>query len=356
MLVRNLQTKGDYEKAILEQDENIRLAIQNDQNIANARKKTKIGIVPLPTQQQKQTVEEAVTNEFNTKIDALNNLRSIFSEDKAKLFINGDENVPPMSTADMEYLNIFWDELKPELPSGLTVKYFRKTIKKITAGRRANYGFGTDRTKRQAVNTTDELRRTFPSRNVLDIAIKTLRDISRGDPEAGRKGDPAANPVLKEVALLKNFFPTTGDRVQLIPRLPPEKQQEYYERFQEVFSPWETNPKVWEKVLSATNDIVIRDLPTLYPDMTNFKQRVEQLYRDLRNERKDIEEPLVVPLEEGPTGPVVPVAPAPAPLLAPAQALVPAPAAEPEPEQPLIVPTLIRQPTYLTDIDRKSVV
>jgi len=69
MLVRNLQTKGDYEKAILEQDENIRLAIQNDQNIANARKKIKMGIVPLPTQQQKQTEEETVSNEFNSSME-----------------------------------------------------------------------------------------------------------------------------------------------------------------------------------------------------------------------------------------------------------------------------------------------
>ena len=346
MLVRNLQTKGDYEKSIIEQDENLRLSIQNDQNVANARKRFKEGLRPLPTQKQKQTEEETVSNDFNIKIDALNHLRSVFPEDRAKLFINGDENTAPMTTMDMEYLNIFWDEVKPtlEASSGMTVKFFRKAIAKITAGRRTNYGFATDRTKRDAVNTLPELRRTFPSRNVLDMAIKRLREMAREE--------PAATRLLKEVVLLKNKFPTTGDRDQLIPRLPPEKQQVYYERFQQVFSPWETNPRVWDKVLSETNEGILRDLPSLYPDMTNFKERVEQLYDDLQDERDAIvEEPVVIPLEEGPIeAPVVPVAAvAPVvPVAAPAVPINPfldpnAPVFAPVPaEQPLIVPKLVR--------------
>jgi len=189
MLVRNLQKKGDYQKSIISQDENLRLAIQNDKNIADARKKQKAGIVPEFTRKQNRISEQVLTDALEIKIVALNNLRSIFTEEQANKFVNGEGKTKALSQEDLEYLNIFWDDLKEGFKSkaGLSLKFFRDILKKSAAGRRANYGYYTGRTrpaKSLAINTTDELKTTFPRENLLNQALKIVVRIGQTIPEA----------------------------------------------------------------------------------------------------------------------------------------------------------------------------
>jgi len=281
MLVRNLQKKGDYQKSIISQEENLRLAIQNDKNIADARKKQKAGIVPEFTRKQNRISEQVLTDALEIKIVALNNLRSIFTEEQANKFVNGEGKTKALSQEDLEYLNIFWDDLKEGFKSkaGLSLKFFRDILKKSAAGRRANYGYYTGRTrpaKSLAINTTDELKTTFPRENLLNQALKIVVRIGQTIPEA--------KAIAEDLNLLKKYFPTSGDRQQKIPRLPFPKQQEYYQRFQQVFDGWETDPKEWEKVLMMNDREIVAQLPNLYPDMIDFEERVTKLYEDLKAE------------------------------------------------------------------------
>lgn len=145
MLVRNLKTKSDYEKSILSQEENLRLAIKNDQNISDARKKAKTGILPEPTQKMTRNTEQILTDKVDIQNKALQNLLTIYEPVKANEFLNGKGKVPPLSQDYLEYLNIFWEDIKKELltKTGLTLAYFRRILKQSYAGRRSNYGFST---------------------------------------------------------------------------------------------------------------------------------------------------------------------------------------------------------------------
>ena len=83
MLVRNLQKVGDYRKSILAQDENLRLAIQNDKNVSDAVKKAQKGIKPSLSEKQNRIPEQVLTDALEIKTVAMNNLRSIFTEEQA---------------------------------------------------------------------------------------------------------------------------------------------------------------------------------------------------------------------------------------------------------------------------------
>lgn len=339
MLVRNLQKRGDYQKSILAQDENLRLAIQNDQNVAEARKKAKLGIIPEQTRRQNRISEQILTDALEIKAVAMNNLRSIFSEEQSNKFLNGDGKTKPLTQDDMEYLNIFWEDLKPQLQNktGLTLSFFRSIIQKAYAGRRANYGFYTGRTrgaKSLVINTPDELTTTFPRENVLTLAIDRLQKLALVD--------PAAKLALKEIALLKEYFPTAGDRFKMLPSLTPEKQQDYYKRFQDVFEGFEPNMEEWVRVLEMDDKAFAKEVRFLLPDMEGFKDKATQLYADLLAERKAANP---VPVE--PAVPVVPetvpVAEAEAPV-APVAPVDVIPRPKIKAKKPFIVPEIPKEP------------
>jgi hypothetical protein len=217
----------------------------------------------------------------------LNNLRTIFTEEQANQFVNGDGKTKALSQEELEYLNIFWQDLKLELQTktGLTLKFFRDILKKSSAGRRANYGYYTGRTqpaKSLAINTPEELGATFPRENLLNQALKIVVRIGQTIPEA--------RALAEDLRLLKKYFPSSGDRLKRMPDLPADKQQEYYKRFQEVFDGWETDPTKWEKVLMLNDKELIAQLPNLLPDMEGFEERVTKLYDDLKAEPDEVRE------------------------------------------------------------------
>jgi hypothetical protein len=89
MLIRNLRTPQDLTKAIMTQDELLKIAIANDANIANARRAYKMGEpAPLPTEDQR-TKEELIQDEALQIKDAQRNLQDLgFKFDEASAIIN----------------------------------------------------------------------------------------------------------------------------------------------------------------------------------------------------------------------------------------------------------------------------
>jgi len=290
MLVRNLQKNGDYQKSILSQDENLRLAIQNDQNIADAVKKAKAGIRPDLTAKQNRIPEQVLTDVIEIKEKAMNNLRSIFTEEQAKKFLNGDRQTPPLTQEDLEYLNIFWEDLKPVLLSktGLTLKFFRDIIKKSTAGRRANYGFYTGRTtpaKSLVINTTEELLKTVPPIDMLRAANKRASSIGQTLPEGAT--------LSKDLSKLVRHFPTGGDkRLLKLEQLPPQDKMDFYKRFQDIFQGYDPDVEKWKKANMKDDMDFVNDIRNLIPDVTNFERDILQLYADLMTAREAITLPV----------------------------------------------------------------
>lgn len=336
MLVRNLKTKSDYEKSILSQEENLRLAIKNDQQISDARKKARTGILPEPTQKMTRNTEQILTDRIDIQNKALQNLLSIYEPTKANEFLNGKGKVLPLTPEQLEYLNIFWEDIKKELltKTGLTLAFFRRILKQSYAGRRSNYGFSTTRSgQTKVINTPEELSRIVPRVKYIDLAIQTAKPIAVARPEL----EPTVKEVVKELAILKKLVPVPGD-FQKLTRLPPPKQAEYYQRFQEVFDGLATEEEEWDKVMGLDDESFLKIVRTLYPDSLDFKQQGTKLYKDLRAEPDAVVDVVV---DEGLAAAEIeaeepePAAPEPEPVAQPAEEPV-APklpeSEEPEPE------------------------
>lgn len=124
MLVRNLRKLGDYERAILSQDENLRMAIANDRNVSVAKAQARQGMLPETTAQQKMSKEEELTDIVTIKAKAQENLLSLYSKELVATFM------ARLTKEQMTYLNVYWNDLKPVFKNktGLTKTYFDRIL------------------------------------------------------------------------------------------------------------------------------------------------------------------------------------------------------------------------------------
>lgn len=77
LLIRNLRTRKDYKKAVLAQDELLRIATANDANISAARKSAARGEIPPLTQQQDRDPTEIQADTAKQEGDVIKNLQSL---------------------------------------------------------------------------------------------------------------------------------------------------------------------------------------------------------------------------------------------------------------------------------------
>lgn len=124
MLVRNLRKAGDYERAILSQDENLRMAIANDRNVAQAKAQARQGMVPELTRDQQRSKEEELTDAIAIQAKAQENLLSLYSKELVAKYLQG------LTIDQLTYLNVYWNDLKPVFKNktGLTKTYFDRIL------------------------------------------------------------------------------------------------------------------------------------------------------------------------------------------------------------------------------------
>jgi hypothetical protein len=124
MLVRNLRKSGDYQRAVLSQDENLRMAIANDRNIAQAKAQARMGMMPELTPQQQKSKEEQLTDMIAIRAKAQENLLTLYPKETVVQFMEG------LSNDNMTYLNVYWNDLKPVFKNktGLTKTYFDRIL------------------------------------------------------------------------------------------------------------------------------------------------------------------------------------------------------------------------------------
>ena len=99
----------------------LKLAIANDQNIAQARKGIK---TPMPVQKQ---IDRITLDPLENKAQAYNHLVSVLGPGRAEAFLVGQTD------QDIAKINIFWNDLKPVLSNkiGLTKGFFNRIVNRI---------------------------------------------------------------------------------------------------------------------------------------------------------------------------------------------------------------------------------
>ncbi len=107
MLIRNLRRPGDYARALLANDEQLRIEIANDNRISKTRENTKRGI-PEPLEDVRD-LSERIGDANQRRQQTIDNLSSVFTPEQVDRFL------PLLDDGMFQFLNIYWKDMKADL-------------------------------------------------------------------------------------------------------------------------------------------------------------------------------------------------------------------------------------------------
>lgn len=261
MLVRNLRKVGDYERSILSQEENLRMAISNDRNIAQARSQARQGMVPELTQLQQRSKEEELTDAIAIQAKAQENLLSLYPKEQVAKFMAG------LTTEDMTYLNVYWNDLKPvfKTKTGLNKTYFDRILKKHIESIVDSRGMSTVPSSgylNASLNEIPELKRA---------GIYDLRDsliIRKIVSRLGSRGDPKSLEVKRNLERFKSFLPSQAI-LKKVAELPEAERSDWIVKVMSVYRGIGNN-QAWEAATVMDNPAPAVEL--LFPILSRAQE------------------------------------------------------------------------------------
>jgi len=276
MLVRNLRRVGDYQKAILSQEENLRMAIANDRNVSQARAQLTMGMLPELTEQQKRSKEEELTDILSNEAKAMENLLSLFPREKATEFMN------ELNDDALTYMNVYWNELKPKLKdkTGLNARFFKRIIEDHIKGITNSRGMSTvpsTGARNASLNESEEAKR---------IGIYWVRDsnyIRKIIGKLNKINTPAAKQFVNGLNTLKRNLPTDAT-IRKADTKSEDFKQEFYQTLIDIF---QFGPE--EDWIDAAEDpspqSTLRKTNVLFDFLNPGEEaRLQRLYRDANEE------------------------------------------------------------------------
>jgi hypothetical protein len=271
MLVRNLRKQGDYERAILSQEENLRMAIANDRNVAQARSQFSKGMIPELTPQQQKSKEEILTDAIAIAAKAQENLLTLYPKETVQQFMAG------LTQESMTYLNVYWNELKPILKNktGLNKTFFDRILKTHIQGIVDSRGMSTvpsNGIKSTALNELAEVKRLgfswMINSPVVQAVYNKLVNI------AGRN-----NPVTQRLETFMRFLPTEKI-LEKANTLPEVSRARWFNELVNLFQGTDNKESNWETLyVKEGQDFYNSALKHGFPDLDRASQgAIKQLY------------------------------------------------------------------------------
>ena len=206
LMIRNLRKPSDYSKAVMNQDQQLKIAIANDANIAGARKGVKLGeIVPL-TEEQQYTPEELQADTGKQESDALNNLLRLFPYRRAS------EIVADLTIDEIFMLNNIFPQLEPDFkkkfdPATTTKTFFLEYLRKFfevveeTKGVSGNTTMFNNKFS-QLVNDINDMKAILPTKTQLGVLTDIVNQLSRQFPAE------IINPISERLSALERTMLT----------------------------------------------------------------------------------------------------------------------------------------------------
>lgn len=272
MLVRNLRKAGDYERSLLSQEENLKMAIANDRNIAQARAQARQGMVPELTREQQRSKEEELTDAIAIQAKAQENLLSLYPKEQVAKFMDG------LTTDDMTYLNVYWNDLKPvfKTKTGLNKTYFDRILKKHIESIVDSRGMSTKPSSgyvNASLNELDELKGS---------GIYYLRDgdaIKKIVSRLGSRGDPLSLEVKRNLERFKNFLPSEAV-LKKVAELPEASRSTWLNKVMVLYRGTSPNKEAWEAATVMDNPAPA--VEKLFPVLTRAQEfLLEELYANV---------------------------------------------------------------------------
>jgi hypothetical protein len=208
-MIRNLRKPSDYAKAVMNQDQQLKIAIANDANIARARKGVKLGeVVPL-TEQQQFTIEELQADTGKQESDALNNLLRIFPYRRAS------EIVADLTIDEIFSLNQIFPQLEPDFKKkfnpALTTKtffleYLRKFLEVVSETKGVSETTTLFNNKfSQLVNDINDMKAILPTKEQLGRLTGIVNQLRQQVPRE------IINPIIDRLNALERNILTEDD-------------------------------------------------------------------------------------------------------------------------------------------------
>ena len=206
LMIRNLRKPSDYSKAVMNQDQQLKIAIANDANIAGARKGVKLGeIVPLTAEQQ-YTPEELQADTGKQESDALNNLLRLFPYRRAS------EIVADLTIDEIFMLNNIFPQLEPDFkkkfdPATTTKTFFLEYLRKFfevveeTKGVSGNTTMFNNKFS-QLVNDINDMKAILPTKTQLGVLTGIVNQLRRQFPAE------IINPISERLTALERTMLT----------------------------------------------------------------------------------------------------------------------------------------------------
>lgn len=184
LMIRNLRKANDYAKAVMTQDQLLKIAVANDANIANARKGLKLGeSVPL-TQEQLASVEEVQADRSSQEQTALNNLLRLFPFRKAS------EIVSALTPDELFSLNKTFVQIEPDFkrkfdPALTTKTFFLEYLRKFFEVLQQTKGVSETDTLfsnkfSQLVNDINDMKAILPTKDQI-TALSSITNQLRNE-------------------------------------------------------------------------------------------------------------------------------------------------------------------------------
>jgi hypothetical protein len=269
MLIRNLRRPGDYARAVIANNEQLRIEIANDNNLSRARDSLKKGILQVPTPEQEKDLSERIGDANQRRQRSIDNLRQVFTGDQVDRFL------PLLDDDTFMFLNVYWKDMKADLMKRAETKlmdefffksYLDRYMKTIMDQKGLNAPVGTQ----LSVNDPDEI-----------LSLFTWKDEGQKVAERMGKVDTEASRELRE--LLK-LVPDKR-RIERINSLPDADRQTTFQNLSNAFAGVETDPAKWSKALQQRDDL-------------RFYEATMPLYRNMTKSQvknaEDILEPLTL--------------------------------------------------------------
>jgi hypothetical protein len=231
LMIRNLRKASDYDKARINQDELLKIAIANDNNISNARRSYRQGEVPALTPQQQQTPDEIQADISKNYSDAITNLLSLGMDYREASDIATRLGADP---TNLQILNNTFPSIKTDFQKRFDVKritatgfveFFNKfrEVFNETKGIADNSGLFNDKFDR-IINNINDLRAIIPTRNQFEALKQSLRaqignvrrDIGAGGYAGARNYDAEFRAVLGRLDRIAAILPTDREFQQIV--------------------------------------------------------------------------------------------------------------------------------------------
>jgi hypothetical protein len=208
MMIRNLRTPADYDKAVMTQDQLLKIAIANDSNIARARRDIRLGVPPPVPEANLKTAEELALDVGKQESDAMRNILDLgFTYDEASTIVS------QLSQDQLFKLNMSFPSIKQQFSTKYDVRlvtptffveFLKKFIEELDAskGVASAYGLGYVRDKfDELIDTTNELKAVIPTKNQI-LGLENAMKIRFAEVSTA-----ITEPIIERLGMLEALLP-----------------------------------------------------------------------------------------------------------------------------------------------------